>query len=203
MHELNRHKPTTSLRRRAAAIITGVKAGLRRLFNKGGVLPSGASANKELVDDSRDLPTCGDLPAAPTTHAPAPHPQQPGSRTAVGQQRADTGGPACHAPNRSTGIRLGSPELGSAPGPVADQAKPYRTPSVATAEPSQRYLVIGDSENAVTPVRDTLRYAGLLNKRGALKRKYMGGLHILHTGDLLYKHQPDPEVARFWQCLRE
>jgi hypothetical protein len=65
----------------------------------------------------------------------------------------------------------------------------------------RRLLAIADSENAITPVTATLRYVGVLKKCGALRTKRIAGLEIVHSGDFIYKHQPDYGVVRFWQEL--
>ncbi len=75
-------------------------------------------------------------------------------------------------------------------------------PLRATKPPSRRrLLVLPDSENDTQGVRDSLRFAGLLGKRGNIKKR-MCGVHIVQTGDLLHKHAPDPAVVDFWNGLR-
>lgn len=55
----------------------------------------------------------------------------------------------------------------------------------AAAEDCQRLLTIADSENVISPVTDTLRYAGIVKKNGELRRRVAGGLKIVHTGDMI------------------
>jgi hypothetical protein len=111
------------------------------------------------------------------------------------------------ADNAATSIRLAPSNEGRQPAPTEPQQLeealnlPERQPAI-DAHGYQRFLVIADCENALTPVRETLRYTGLLKKRGDLRSKYAQGLHVVQTGDLLHKHQPDPEVVRFWLSLR-
>ncbi len=69
--------------------------------------------------------------------------------------------------------------------------------------PSQHLIAIADSENVVTPVIDTLHYAGVIKKNGKLKRKVVRSLQIVHTGDMILKHQPDPGVVDYWLELGE
>ncbi len=61
--------------------------------------------------------------------------------------------------------------------------------------------MVGDCENHCESVTASLRFAGLLNKKGGFKAKARDA-HIVQTGDLLSKHGPDPAVVRFWEELR-
>jgi len=72
-----------------------------------------------------------------------------------------------------------------------------------TARPvrQQRVLAIGDCENETDAVHASLRFAGILDKRGKIKRK-SSGAQIVQTGDLLHKNGPNPAVIHFWQGLR-
>ena len=65
-----------------------------------------------------------------------------------------------------------------------------------------RHLAIGipDCENETDAVCATLRFAGVLNKKGQ-PRERAGRVQIVQTGDLLLKRAPDPAVVRFWQRL--
>ncbi len=67
----------------------------------------------------------------------------------------------------------------------------------------RRLLAIADSENVTTPVEATLHYAGVTKKNGEIRRRMATGLQIVHTGDMLLKHRPDPAVARYWLSLGE
>lgn len=84
-----------------------------------------------------------------------------------------------------------APSIGIATGPS-------RLSGPAT---QRRILVVPDSENDTQGVRNSLRFAGLLGKRGNIKKKACG-VHIVQTGDLLRKHAPDPAVVDFWIALR-
>ena len=61
----------------------------------------------------------------------------------------------------------------------------------------RRVVAIADCENDTTAVADSLRFVGMLSKRGKIKAKARGA-HIVQTGDLLHKNGPDPKVAEFW-----
>lgn len=65
----------------------------------------------------------------------------------------------------------------------------------------RRVAVISDCENDIAAVERSLRYVGLLGKKGKLKSK-VSGAHIVQAGDLLFKNAPDPAVVRFWRTLR-
>ena len=115
--------------------------------------------------------------------------------------------PSCSV--EAKGIWL--PEPYQPPEPAPDPSVLFTAPQHSLLETlpefdlgvSQRLLAISDSENVVTPVTDTLRYAGVLKKTGELRPKIVRGLQILHTGDMILKHQPDPAVVDYWVNLRE
>ena len=65
----------------------------------------------------------------------------------------------------------------------------------------RRVLVVADSENDTEGVQNSLRFAGLVGKRGKFKKK-ASGAQIVQTGDLLHKNAPDPAVVVFWDELR-
>jgi hypothetical protein len=65
-----------------------------------------------------------------------------------------------------------------------------------------RCIVFSDTDNDVNSVRNTLRFAGILNEKGKLTDN-LEGISILHTGDLLDKRNPDPSVVEYWQLLHQ
>jgi len=71
----------------------------------------------------------------------------------------------------------------------------------AKPKPQRRLVVVGDCENDVDSVQASLRFLGLLGKRGQLKARARG-TQIVQTGDLLHKNGPSPDVVRFWEGLR-
>jgi len=64
------------------------------------------------------------------------------------------------------------------------------------------YIVFSDTDNDVNSVRNTLRFAGILNKKDEIKES-MEGITILHTGDLIDKKKPDLAVVQYWQHLQK
>ena len=62
-------------------------------------------------------------------------------------------------------------------------------------------IVFSDTDNDVNSVRNTLRFAGILNNNGELTDN-LEGISIFHTGDLVYKKNPDPAVVEYWQLLQ-
>jgi hypothetical protein len=63
-------------------------------------------------------------------------------------------------------------------------------------------IVFSDTENDINSVRNTLRFAGILNGKGELTDN-LEGISIFHTGDLLDKKNPDPSAVEFWQFLQQ
>jgi hypothetical protein len=62
-------------------------------------------------------------------------------------------------------------------------------------------VVVPDCENHTAAVENSLRFVGLLGKKGKLKTK-IAGAHLVQIGDLLHKNAPDPGVVRFWNRLQ-
>ena len=65
-----------------------------------------------------------------------------------------------------------------------------------------RTIVFSDTDNDVSSVRNTLYFAGILNEQGELSGN-LQGLGIFHTGDLIDKKNPDPDVVEYWQRLQQ
>ncbi|MGB5716454.1 MAG: metallophosphoesterase, partial [Gammaproteobacteria bacterium] len=65
-----------------------------------------------------------------------------------------------------------------------------------------RCIVFSDTDNDVNSVRNTLRFAGILNEKGELTDN-LEGITIFHTGDLIDKKNPDPSVVEYWQLLQQ
>ena len=65
-----------------------------------------------------------------------------------------------------------------------------------------RCIVFSDTDNDVNSVRNTLRFAGILNEKGELTDN-LEGITIFHTGDLIDKKNPDPSVVKYWQLLQQ
>ena len=63
-------------------------------------------------------------------------------------------------------------------------------------------IVFSDTDNDINSVRNTLRFAGILNKKGEIT-KTLEGITILHTGDLIDKKNPDLSVVQYWQLLQQ
>jgi hypothetical protein len=70
-----------------------------------------------------------------------------------------------------------------------------------TAFPA-RCIVFSDTDNDVSSVRKTLCFAGILNVKGELADN-LEGITIVHTGDLIYKKNPDSSVVEYWQHLQQ
>jgi hypothetical protein len=62
-------------------------------------------------------------------------------------------------------------------------------------------IVFSDTDNDLNSVRNTLRFAGILNKKGEISET-LEGTTILHTGDLIDKKNPDPFIVQYWQLLQ-
>ena len=65
-----------------------------------------------------------------------------------------------------------------------------------------RCIVFSDTDNDVSSVKNTLRFAGILSKKGKLTGN-LEGISIFHTGDLIDKKNPDPAVVEYWQLLQQ
>ena len=65
-----------------------------------------------------------------------------------------------------------------------------------------RCIVFSDTDNDINSVRNTLRFAGILNQKGEFTDN-LKGLSIFHTGDLIDKKNPDPAVVEYWQRLQQ
>ena len=63
-------------------------------------------------------------------------------------------------------------------------------------------IVFSDTENDINAVRNTLRFAGILNGKGELTDN-LEGISIFHTGDMIDKKNPDPSAIEFWQSLQQ
>jgi len=64
------------------------------------------------------------------------------------------------------------------------------------------FIVFSDTDNDISSVENTLRFAGLLNGNGELTDN-LQGTTILHTGDFLDKKDPDNSVAEYWQSFQQ
>jgi len=67
---------------------------------------------------------------------------------------------------------------------------------------SPRWIVFSDTDNDVNSVKNTLRFAGILDENGELT-DHLEGITIFHTGDLVDKKNPDPSVVEYWQSLQQ
>jgi len=65
-----------------------------------------------------------------------------------------------------------------------------------------RCIVFSDTDNDVSSVKNTLRFAGIINEKGKLTDNSKG-MTIFHTGDLIDKKNPDPSVVEYWQLLQQ
>lgn len=65
----------------------------------------------------------------------------------------------------------------------------------------KRAIVFSDTDNDVLCVEKTLRFAGIVNKKGQFTED-AEGLGIFHTGDLVDKKNPDPAVIEYWESFR-
>jgi hypothetical protein len=81
---------------------------------------------------------------------------------------------------------------------------PPMEPEVGTDRPAfpAQGIVFSDTENDINSVRNTLRFAGILNKKGELTDN-LKGIGIFHTGDLIDKKNPDLSAVEFWQFLQQ
>ncbi len=65
-----------------------------------------------------------------------------------------------------------------------------------------RCIVFSDTDNCMNSLKNTLRFAGILNEKGELTDN-LEGIAIFHTGDLVDKKNPDPSVVEYWQLLQQ
>lgn len=64
-----------------------------------------------------------------------------------------------------------------------------------------RFVILSDTENDINCVIKTLQFVGILNNKNNLN-PHIDGINIVHTGDLINKKNPDPNVIDFWCQLR-
>jgi len=67
---------------------------------------------------------------------------------------------------------------------------------------SGRCIVFSDTDNCMNSLKNTLRFAGILNEKDELTDN-LEGLSIFHTGDMIDKKNPDPTVVEYWQLLQQ
>jgi hypothetical protein len=63
-------------------------------------------------------------------------------------------------------------------------------------------IVFSDTDNDVNSVRNTLRFSGILNRKGEISET-LEGTTILHTGDLIDKKNPDYSIVQYWRQLQQ
>ena len=74
--------------------------------------------------------------------------------------------------------------------------------NIARTASSEHFIVMSDTENDVTSVKNTLRFVGVLNEKAEFANG-LTGVTIFHTGDLLDKKKPDYSVMAYWQALQQ
>ena len=81
---------------------------------------------------------------------------------------------------------------------------PLKEPEKRAERPAfpARCIVFSDTDNDVSSVKNTLRFAGLLDEKDELTGN-LDGITIFHTGDLIDKKNPDPAVVEYWQLLQQ
>jgi len=81
---------------------------------------------------------------------------------------------------------------------------PPREPENRAERPAfpTRCIVFSDTDNDVNSVKNTLRFAGILNEKGKLTDS-LEGISIFHTGDMIDKKNPDPSAVEYWQFLQQ
>jgi hypothetical protein len=81
---------------------------------------------------------------------------------------------------------------------------PAKEPELRAERPAfpARCIVFSDTDNDVNSVKNTLRFAGILNEKGKLTDN-LEEITIFHTGDLIDKKNPDPSVVDYWQLLQQ
>lgn len=62
-------------------------------------------------------------------------------------------------------------------------------------------VAIPDCENETAAVQASLRFAGVVNRKGEIRERACG-VQIVQTGDLIHKQAPDASVIRYWARLR-
>ncbi len=67
---------------------------------------------------------------------------------------------------------------------------------------SGRCIVFSDTDNCMNSLKNTLRFAGILNEKDELTDN-LEGISIFHTGDMIDKKNPDPSVVEYWQLLQQ
>lgn len=65
---------------------------------------------------------------------------------------------------------------------------------------TRKYIIFSDSDNDVVCINQTLKFLGLLNKKGKLKKR-IEGFAIIHTGDLINKRAPNHKTMDYWRAL--
>ena len=68
--------------------------------------------------------------------------------------------------------------------------------------PTDRFIIFSDTDNDLESVKSTLRFAGILNRKGEFTAD-TEGITIVHTGDLISKANPDPSVVDYWEILAQ
>jgi hypothetical protein len=94
----------------------------------------------------------------------------------------------------------GSDAGAPATAPWAAKAIPIDHRAIPEPRFLKRIIAIPDCENETDCVDASLRYAGVLSKKGTLKEKARGA-QIVQTGDLIHKNAPNPAVVPYWQAL--
>ena len=145
---------------------------------------------------------------APTPElAPAPEPE-PGP-TALRPQTTQSQTPPQRRERSSVAPRLEppapepSPEESESPATIRGTAQviPIDLRRIPKPPLPRRIAVIADCENDTASVEASLRFTGLLSKKGRLKKKAHGA-HIVQTGDMMHKNAPNAEVVGLWERLR-
>ena len=94
-------------------------------------------------------------------------------------------------------VPLKAPDTPSAITPINESENHAERP----AFPSP-CIVFSDTDNDINSVKNTLRFAGILNKKSEI-RETLEGVTILHTGDLIDKKNPDISIVQYWQVLQQ
>lgn len=81
---------------------------------------------------------------------------------------------------------------------------PQEQPEIRAEQPvfSGRCIVFSDTDNCMNSLKNTLRFAGILNEKDELTDD-LEGISIFHTGDMIDKKNPDPSVVKYWQHLQQ
>ena len=82
--------------------------------------------------------------------------------------------------------------------------RPVKYPIYRAEQPafSGRCIVFSDTDNCMKSLKNTLRFAGILNEKDELTDN-LDGISIFHTGDMIDKKNPDPSVVKYWQLLQQ